>query len=393
MGIYTIVTDYLENSPAKQFADKSYMHDIKDIGSIVKMCRRENIDGVISGYIDPCQKPYQEICESLGLPCYGEKKQFYKMTDKHAFKNMCIDNGIDVIPEYTICDAENNNIEYPVFVKPVDSRGSRGQSICYNSNELRKAIELAKKESSNGDILIEKYMQGAHEFQVTYFYIDGRPYLIRTVDSYCGTEEAHLENLVACAVSPSRFTQTYLDNAHEKVIRMFENLGIKNGPIFMQGFEDNGRFRFFDPGLRFPGVDYENIYKKVFGIDIMRVMINFALYGKCGDIKLPEDGVWINQKRAAVLFPTVSAGIIGKLEGFKAIGDRLSVVSVLPRCEVGDTIGWTFNVEQRVSEIDIVANSTEELKKEIQYVQNILKVYDENGNDMIYSPFDVERII
>lgn len=392
MGLYTIVTDYLENSPAKKIADKSYMYNIKDVDDIVSMCKMEKVDGVICGYIDPCQRPYQEICEKLKLPCYGTKEQFYKMTDKHAFKKMCIDNGVDVIPEYTDEDIMRGNIEYPVFVKPVDSRGSRGQSVCYTEDELKKAIQYAKVESSNGDILIEKYMKNAHEFQVTYFFIAGEPYLIRTVDSYCGTEDSHMEKVVACAISPSKFTQVYLENAHDKVVKMFKKMGFENGPIFMQGFEDNGVFRFFDPGLRFPGVDYENVYKKLYGIDIMEAMINFAIQGNCGDIKLPKDGVWIKEKRAAVLFPTLAAGIIKKIEGFDEVLKDENVVSLYPRCEVGEQIEWTFNVNQRMAEVDIVCDTTEELKKKIDDIQKLLVVSDVKNQNMTYQYFDVSRI-
>ena len=96
-GYYTIVTDYLSDSLAKRMADKSYMYDINDIDGIVNMCKDENVQGVICGYIDPCQRPYQKICARLNLPCYGTQEQFYLMTDKHAFKKMCNDNGVNTI--------------------------------------------------------------------------------------------------------------------------------------------------------------------------------------------------------------------------------------------------------------------------------------------------------
>ena len=227
LGCYTIVTDYLEDSPAKKIADESWMINIMDVNSLVEKCRENKIDGVIAGWLDPCQRPYAEICHKLGLHCYGTPEQFFKMTNKHAFKKMCMENGVDVIPEYTETDVQNDTVEFPVFVKPVDSRGSRGQSVCYSREELLSAIKFAKSESSNGDVIIEKYMKDAHEFQVTYFYVDGKPYLVRTVDSYCGAEENHLEKVVACAISPSRYTELYLSQAHENVIKMFSNLGIK----------------------------------------------------------------------------------------------------------------------------------------------------------------------
>ena len=73
---------------------------------------------------------------------------------------MCEENNVDIIDEFTEADIKGNKVEFPVFVKPVDSRGSRGQAVCYTMKELLSAIEVAKEESSNGDVLIEKYIKG-----------------------------------------------------------------------------------------------------------------------------------------------------------------------------------------------------------------------------------------
>ena len=43
MGIYTIVTDYLEDSPAKKLADESWMYSITDVDAIVERCKKEHI--------------------------------------------------------------------------------------------------------------------------------------------------------------------------------------------------------------------------------------------------------------------------------------------------------------------------------------------------------------
>ena len=70
MGVYTIVVDYLNDSPAKKVADEAYLYDVKDVDGIVELCRRKKVDGVICGYIDPCQRPYQEICEKNYIYVY-----------------------------------------------------------------------------------------------------------------------------------------------------------------------------------------------------------------------------------------------------------------------------------------------------------------------------------
>lgn len=394
LGYKTIVVDYLNErkSPAKLVSDENYQIDISDIESIIKLCQEKKVDGVISTHLDPCQRYYQMICEELNLPCYGTKDQFFKMTDKNAFKKMCQENGVDTIEDYSIEDILNDNVHYPIFIKPVDSRGSRGQSVCNNKNEAIIALELAKKESSNGDLLIEKYMKEASEIQITYFYIDGKPYLIRTVDSYNGGEEYKLEKVVSCSISPSKYTNEYIQTTQEKVLSMFDRLGIKNGPVFMQGFYDNGKFRFFDPGLRFPGVDYDLVYPILYNEDLMELMIEFSIYGEFSKKTIDNEMVYLKGCRAAVLFPTIRKGTIREIKGLDKILHTEGVFSLTQRHIVNEIVEWSYNVNQRIAEVDILCDSTELLKRKIQQIQHILQVVDANGENMVYAPFDVERI-
>lgn len=397
MGVYTVVTDYLDSSPAKAVCDKSYKIDIKDIDGIVDMCRREHIDGVIQGYIDPCQRPYREICTRLSLPCYGTEEQFYKMTDKHAFKKMCDEYGVDTIPEYSkniFTDGLNDEtVEYPVFVKPVDSRGSRGQAVCYNREDVKNNIENAEKESSNGDVLIEKYMGNKNEFQVTYFFVNGEANLLRTADRHLGDIKLGLEKVGICTVSPSEYTEKYLKTAHNKVVEMFKKIGIKNGPVFMQGFVDGDKFRFFDPGLRFPGGEYEEIYRTISGINIMNSMIEYSLTGSMGEISIPKDSVLLKGKRIALLFPTVRSGKIKKVHGYnKILNGSEGVLYINPKYYEGDTVEMALNVNQRYAEIGVVGDNTDDLRRKIKFIYDNLIVEDENGTDMMFGKLDPAEI-
>ena len=393
LGVYTIVTDNLppENSPGKQIADEFWMLNIYDIDGIVAKCKEENVDGVISGWLDPCQRPYAEICRKLGVSAYSKPEQVIKMTDKIAFKAMCRAYGVDVIPDYTVEDVANRTVEFPVFVKPVDSRGSRGLTVCNSYEELDEAIAFAQAESSNGNVLIEKYMEKVNEFHVTYFFVDGEPYLVRGSDNYCGLKETGMDKVVSCAIYPSRFLEKYIDGPHQKVVNMFKNLGIKNGPIFMQGFRDGDKFRFFDPGLRFPGVDCELVIKEATGINYMKVMIDIALFGECRQID--ATGCYkLNDKIAAVLYLNVRPGKIVRISNEELIKNHPCVIAYLPRCKVGDVISWSYNVNQRFAELDLLANSFEELVAAMDMIQTKIYVEDENGENMIYCPFDLTRI-
>ncbi|MEE0839794.1 MAG: hypothetical protein U0L72_04480 [Acutalibacteraceae bacterium] len=392
-GIYTIVTDNLEpeDSPSKRIADEYWMLNIYDVDGIVKRCKEEKVDGVLSGWLDPCQRPYTQICDQLGLHKYCDFGQVMNMTDKIAFKAMCKEYGVDIIPDYNLKDVSNKSVEFPVFVKPVDSRGSRGQTVCNTYEELDKAITFAQRESSDGGVLIEKYMEKVNEFHVTYFFVNGEPYLVRGSDNYCGPKETGMDKVVSCAVYPSRFLSKYIDGPHKNVVNMFKNLGIKNGPIFMQGFRDGDKFRFFDPGLRFPGVDCELVIKEASGVNYMKAMIDIALSGKC-DLPNANKAYKLNDKIASVLYLNVRPGKIVSIKNEEAIKNNPAVIAYLPRCKVGDKIEWVYNVNQRFAEIDILTDTFDELIEVMDAIQKNIFVEDENGENMIFNLFDLNRI-
>ena len=392
LGIYTIVTDNLapSDAPAKQIADEYWMLNIYDVDSIVKKCKEEKVDGVVAGWLDPCQRPYAEICSKLGVPAYCNAEQVMNMTDKIAFKAMCKQYGVNIIPDYTLEDVSNKKVNFPVFVKPVDSRGSRGQTICNNYEELDAAIKFARKESSNGGVLIEKYMEKVNEFHVTYFFAEGEPYLVRGSDNYCGPKETGMDKVVSCAVYPSRFLKKYMEGPHKNVVNMFKNSGQKNGPVFMQGFRDGDKFRFFDPGMRFPGVDCELAIQKATGINYMKAMIDIALTGKC---QLNASECYkMGGQVASVLYLNVRPGKIVNIKNEDVIRNNPNVVAYLPRCKVGDEISWSYNVNQRFAELDILAPTFEELIEIMDQIQKNIFVEDENGENMIFNLFDLSRI-
>lgn len=395
LQVKTVVTDYLEekDSPTKRIADKAFFCDIKDIDSVLDICKKEKIDGIIATHLDPAQIPYATLCQKLNLPCIGTPEQFYCMTNKRAFKKMCIENNVDVIPEYSLEDVINNKIEYPVYVKPVDSRGSRGQSICYNKEELLKAIDFAKKNSSNEDVIIEKYIENGQEFHITYFFVNGTPYLIRTSDCHKGKQHHNSDKFIAGSIAPSKFTKDYLKTTNDKVIKMFQNLGIKNGPVFMQGFKDGNYFRFFDPGLRFPGIDFVKLYKKVFGVDLIQMLIIFALTGQMPDIKLKKNSFDLDGKKSSILFPSIKKGRINKITGEDKIKQLKSVLSYNSRYKVGDLVEWTYDINQRFAEIDILGNNISDIANTINLINSTLHIYNEENSEMLFQLFDTAKIL
>ena len=395
LGVYTIVTDYLKDSPAKKIADESLMYDIFDIESIEEYCKKNNVNGVIGYCIDPTQVPAQELAERLGLKSYGNKEQTYILTNKRAFKNTCKKYGVDTIKEYSIDEIENDNhVEYPLLVKPDDSRGSRGISVCNNKKECLEAITIAKKESSTGNVIIEKYMSNNMDITISYLIKNGKCYLYSIGDRYPGRIEDNLNRQNSCVIQPSKYADMFINKVNQRIIKMIKGIGIKNGNVFFQGFVDGETVRLYDPGIRVPGNEYERLFEKATGLNPMKSVIPYILGDEIDDCDGKYEGSYnLNNHRVAQYMINVGPGEIAKYEGLKKIKEHPNVIDVVQKHFVGDKIENTGDIKHRAGEISILCSrDKDELIETIKYIQNNLYIEDIYGNNMIISAFDINRI-
>lgn len=390
-GYYVIVTDYLTDSPAKKLADESWMLSIDDVDGIVQKCKEEQVDGVMNYCLDPGQKPYQQICEKLGFPCVATYEQFEIMTNKDKFTECCRKFGVETIPEYSIDDIEN--MRFPVMVKPVDSRASKGLRVCEKSEDLQDACEYALGFSKRKVVRIEKYMNGLPEICVKYFAVDGEILFTTMSDvSTCFLKDGTRVYL-GTQTYPSRYYDEYIKTTNDRVIDMLKAIGIKNGATSFTGFYDNGVFRFFDPSLRMGGAQDWRIGEAASGVDISDLLTNFALTGHMGNI---EDIRAIDKafakKFSALLYFDV---IPGKIAFFDGIEDALSVDGIVGyhQCHVvGDEIvslGTSDNVAIRFI---VSCDTRESFVKAVKAVQEVIKIEDSAGNSLIAPLYDPELI-
>ena len=389
MGIYTIVTDYLENSPAKLIADEAWMLNIMDVDAIVAKCKEVGVDGVLNFCIDPAQWPYLEICEKLGLPCYATRDQLEILTDKVKFKKYCIDHDVDVIPEFSFEDIDSGRAEYPLFIKPSINRGSRGQYVCYNRVEALEAYPKSASESADGKAICEKYMVGKQDLGTAFYVINGEPYLVKFGDRFLGKEEDGLNKQVMCTRLPSPFAPVFEANVSDRVKAMIKSMGIAFGPVFLQGFIDGDTVRYYDPARRMPGGDYDLILKKATGFDTVKTLIHFAL---TGDTTVcygnPDKSYLLNGGMGLLFTISVRPGQIAEIEGLDKMLEHQNVVYGRQIIQKKTIIPASGDIKQRVAAIGAYIPQGESPKKFVDEVYATYHVNDEEGNDMIVSRVD-----
>ena len=392
LGVITYVVDNIEDSPAKKMADHAYLINVTETEQLVSLCAEEGIDGIISGWFDFVQPYYQRLCERTGLPCYGTKDQFDILTRKKDFKECCLKYGVGVPARLTLEELKDE-LPFTVIVKPSNSRGSRGATICSDREQVIAAVEIAKQSSYDGQYVIEQYIDQEDAFCVTYMFVDGEAYLEQLSDAYFGDDSVGLGKVAVAYRSPSVRSEEYIRKENGKIEDMLKGIGVKDGPFVAQGFFTKENVLYFDPGRRFAGGEYERGFKRLTGIDMPKAMIHYALTGTYPvEEKFNKDSYLLNGKTMLRLQINVCAGIVASDEGFDEIQKMPEVEYVAFYHAPGAEISATGNTHQRYAHIIVVADDSVALKNAVLEIYKKIKVYDAHGNNMIVSLFDPELI-
>lgn len=390
LGIITYVTDISQNAPAKEIADHPLYISVFDIEALIKLCKDEGMNGIGNFTNTFSQKTQQAVAEHFSFPAYGNKEQVDILTEKKLFKQYCISHNVDVIEEYTEDDVYNDRVVYPVLVKPDDNSGSRGIQKCCDKASLLQAISEARDASNNGQFIIERFMEGCQDLTITYYIKNGIAHLISLGDRYPGREEDNLSRQLACTIQPSRYLDMYLKNVNDRVIKMLSSLGLKNGPVFMQGFADGNTVRMYDPGIRFPGNEYENVLKEATGLDVMKETVAYLTGIDYEENSDKWDGCYnLNGKTVLQYIVNAGPGTVADYTGLDEIRRLPFVTEVQQRHFVGDIVKNTGDIAHRAGEISILVDrDPDKMREAVEQVQSLLKITDTDGKNMIISAFD-----
>ena len=276
--IFLVAIGNVEDSPIKRIADQSFMTNAIDIEAMDELIKAERIDCIFPGFNERLVPIAIELAVRNDLPAYCTQKQWNLCMDKEQFKQLCLDSGIPAAKKYRLVDADT--IPYPVVTKPADSCGSQGFSICRNADELKAGYDRAFPFSQKGSVM----------------------------GALCENS-----SVMALQRFPSKNEAEYLANINEKAIEMFKSIGIQNGPIWIEAFNNNGSFYFNEMGYRFGGSMTFHPVEYYTGVSQLDLMLENAAFGKCSaEHKIKYDN---NKKRYGILPLHLHAGTVAKVEG------------------------------------------------------------------------------
>jgi len=168
IGLKVIVSDLNPLAPCMEFADYKIIQDIYDIEQSYKSAKKihdtiQKIDGVICMASDvPLTVSY--IASKLALP--GIPVNSAKIvSDKVLMKSVFNEHKLPVPMFDEIFSIEDlrkklNSYQFPIVIKPVDSRGARGVQKINKIADIDQAFKIAKSYSPTNRVMIEEYLEG-----------------------------------------------------------------------------------------------------------------------------------------------------------------------------------------------------------------------------------------
>ena len=399
MGIKTFVTDNNPQAIAKKHADKSFDIDGLNVRELIKTVKNERIDGILVGVADRLIKPYQEICDALKLPCYATAEQCSILTNKKRFNEKCKEFQINPIPSYSFEDKTEDlkirDVQFPIFLKPVDGNSGKGMSICDEKKEIPVAIEKAKRESRSRQFLVERYMD-CDDILMYFTFKDGEVYLSAIADRFTCRKQGKVSRVCLGATYPSKYQDLYYKTLHQNLCRMFRNLKIKNGVLLISGFVENNKIFVYDPGFRLQGEAADIHIQNVNGFDQKEMLIRQALSGSMGNDDLQKlNDPTFRGKHAATVWFLGRQGKISRISGLDVAQNDRSVIAVLERMKEGDLIEREMigTEAQVLFRLYLVAQTKSEICEKIAFFQKTIKAYDDKNSQIILNGFIPENKI
>lgn len=389
--IWLVTTGVGRTNHLKTSIEESYDISTTSIKEMEQLIIEKQIDGVFMGGNEDNISATLKYLPNLGMSNYVSQETWRVASNKELFKKECSKIGLPVPVEYNISEIDEEFKEFPIVLKPVDSCGSKGVVLCNDYGEFLQKYNKSKSFSKSNRVLAEEYLKGC-EISVHYTIKDGEAKLSSMSDKYESTHCGDFNPIPDCYCYPSVYLDEFMKKYDGKIKQLFKRMGINKGICFVQGFHENGDFKFFEMGYRIPGTLTFKYTKYLNHISALDLILDYSIGIPTDSYDLGKENAYF-KKYCCTLTLLSRGGVVRKVDGLEKIRKNPNVISVEERYDPGETIQVTNSLAQAHIWVYIVASTVKELKETIRFVNDIVAVWDNNGQDMLYHDFNPERLM
>lgn len=293
MGIYVIAADGNPNAVGLKYADKAIVVNITSEEDMLKVARKEHIDGVIHPCSEVSMNVMGRLNDELGLSGIS-REQAIRATNKHLMRE-AFEKGNAPSPKSILTENVEdawihlqNDFSTDGILKPSRNSGSRGiakVSRDMDKIDFIKAYDIALNESRDKSVLIEQFIEGP-EFSIEIIVWNGIVNVLTVTDKKT-TGAPHFVELGHN--QPSCFSAEDVETLKMAAIAGVKALGVSNCACHAEAKLMDGKAYLMEIGARLGGdfISTELTHLST-GIDMVAAAINVAL-GIEPDLNPKED--------------------------------------------------------------------------------------------------------
>ena len=375
-------------------ADEVYRIEILDKKALANLIIEKKIDGIFGGGSEDVISCLIDVAETTGLNFYATRELWDGLMNKQRFKNVCREHNVLTPDDFVIredhIEEDSKKLKYPVVIKPVDSCGANGVVKCDKQEDFVEMYKFSKSKSESRTVTVESFIDG-EQIGVYYTFVDGNVSFSSMHDKYLRKVPGTFIPLAEIYAYPSRHLQLYKDTTDMYVRKMLLDIGIKNGITSVQGFYDKGVFRFIEIGYRLGGTSQFRYTSALNNFSSFHMMMIHSLTGKMDGYNQSNENPNFC-KPCCTLSLLSKGGKVSQIDGIDALHDIKEIIYYEERYKVGDTIPVTHTVAQFHYRFYIIANTVGRMKEVINLIQDTVKAYDENGESMLITHFNTNKL-
>jgi propionyl-CoA carboxylase alpha chain len=261
-------------------AKESYLN----IEKIIAAAKLTGADAIHPGYGFLAENAaFASACEDAGIVFIGPRASVIAaLGSKSEARKLAQQAGVPVVPV-------PQEDEFPKLIKASLGGGGRGMRIVGNAAEFKEAYAAAKGEAErafgDGELLVEKYIEGARHVEVQIFG-DHHGNVMHLFERDCSVQRRHqkvIEESPSPAVTPE--IQSRMTDA---AVALARKVGYINAGTVEFLLAPSGDFYFIEVNTR---IQVEHpVTEMVTGLDLVRLQIEIAQGGRLPDAQPQQSG-------------------------------------------------------------------------------------------------------